>query len=429
MKSRLSINLLFMLVLSLLIIPAAFAQENRDPSSSDNTGAFAQTTDNFARDNIEVTYIGSDPVPETSNRRYNYLVKEIQVNNRPNGKGNGVADFADEDLTRLIIELCDGEDMLEGFSPVGTEAGIDYVAIVSESSVGTGLAWFTDEDFDADGPTAGDERIFSIIVAGTYYEGLIAVQVQTGSGDTYIRYVPGPVCADCTDASLIPFWDATTNPVTSDGDGMATVVLNAPHGLKIIKLAAPSSNIALVEVRVPGTDDVLDFAGSDALTGGENSGFKQLDFFGFPWDIPAEVELVFAALDQGSSSFYLEFTDCCLQTARVDPVLQLFDTATGTEADGTLPAAFNLQQNYPNPFNPETVLRFDLPASAQVRLAVYDLLGREVKVLLSGSLPAGAHAVRWDGRDASGRTAASGVYLYRLVAGSFTQTRHMTLLR
>jgi hypothetical protein len=65
----------------------------------------------------------------------------------------------------------------------------------------------------------------------------------------------------------------------------------------------------------------------------------------------------------------------------------------------------------PNPFNPSTELHFDLESTDAVTLAVFDLAGRHVRTLLSGQLPAGAHRVRWDGRDAAGRFVASGIYL------------------
>ena len=89
-----------------------------------------------------------------------------------------------------------------------------------------------------------------------------------------------------------------------------------------------------------------------------------------------------------------------------------------------LPAEFALSQNYPNPFNPETVIEFALPQSGDVSLVVYNLRGEEVALLLSGTMPAGNHRVSWDAS-----RLASGVYLYRLQAGDFVQTRKMLLLK
>jgi subtilisin family serine protease len=89
-----------------------------------------------------------------------------------------------------------------------------------------------------------------------------------------------------------------------------------------------------------------------------------------------------------------------------------------------LPEAFSLEAAYPNPFNPVTTLRYALPEAATVRLVVYDLLGREVARLVEGVQQAGYHAVAFDGA-----RLASGVYLYRLEAGTFVQTRRMTLVK
>ena len=88
------------------------------------------------------------------------------------------------------------------------------------------------------------------------------------------------------------------------------------------------------------------------------------------------------------------------------------------------PTAYALDQNYPNPFNPSTEIRFALPEATDVRLAVYDALGREVARLADGPMGAGYQHVRFD---ASGLP--SGVYLYRLEAGTFTQTNRMVLMK
>jgi hypothetical protein len=94
-----------------------------------------------------------------------------------------------------------------------------------------------------------------------------------------------------------------------------------------------------------------------------------------------------------------------------------------------VPEVSYLAQNYPNPFNPMTRVEFGLVAPGRVSLRIYDAAGRLVRVLAEGDRPAGRYAELWDGRDASGRAVASGVYFYRLDAGAFTQTRKMILLR
>ncbi len=93
------------------------------------------------------------------------------------------------------------------------------------------------------------------------------------------------------------------------------------------------------------------------------------------------------------------------------------------------PALFELSQNMPNPFNPATSISFTIPASGMVKLAVYNALGQEVRTLVNGHLAAGVHSVVWNGRDSAGRATTSGIYFYRLEAGSLSATKKLTLLR
>ena len=93
-------------------------------------------------------------------------------------------------------------------------------------------------------------------------------------------------------------------------------------------------------------------------------------------------------------------------------------------APSAVPAHFALGQNYPNPFNPETVISGQWTGDSQVRLVVYDVLGREVAIMADGRYPAGKYSFTFDGRNL-----ASGVYFYRLSAGNDVLTRKMMLLK
>ena len=111
-----------------------------------------------------------------------------------------------------------------------------------------------------------------------------------------------------------------------------------------------------------------------------------------------------------------------------DGALRLLDVAAAVQADAT-PKAFSLAQNAPNPFNPATQIAFETPADGPVNLTVYNLLGQRVRVLVDERRVAGRYVATWDGKDEIGRPAATGLYLYRLTAPGFTQTRKMLLLR
>jgi hypothetical protein len=92
--------------------------------------------------------------------------------------------------------------------------------------------------------------------------------------------------------------------------------------------------------------------------------------------------------------------------------------------DKNIPHEYRLSQNYPNPFNPSTTIEFDLPKTSEVSLKVFNILGEEVVTLISDRLSAGTYSYEWDASNL-----ASGVYLYRLKAGNYVETRKMVFMR
>ena len=117
----------------------------------------------------------------------------------------------------------------------------------------------------------------------------------------------------------------------------------------------------------------------------------------------------------------------------VDDVELTFDggdgVTAGAEQDPSLPATFALLQNAPNPFNPVTVIRYELPIPAHVRIDVFTVSGRHVRTVADEYREAGYGRVVWDGTDATGRKVASGVYVYGMRAGDFTSRKRMVLLK
>ena len=110
-----------------------------------------------------------------------------------------------------------------------------------------------------------------------------------------------------------------------------------------------------------------------------------------------------------------------------------------SELTGAAPERFSLSQNYPNPFNPATEIKYTLPKTAKVTLAIYNTLGQKVKTLVSQRQDAGQYKTIWDATDDSGRKAASGVYLYQITVlpagrnngagGRFHAVKKLVLLR
>ena len=130
-------------------------------------------------------------------------------------------------------------------------------------------------------------------------------------------------------------------------------------------------------------------------------------------------------------------TDTLLATYFLNPDLgyvagtkgKVFKTTTGgvigiNQISTELPTNFSLEQNYPNPFNPVTNIKFSIPKLANVKLAVYDLLGREVESLVNQQLTPGTYEVNWNAAKFS-----SGIYMYRLVSNDFSMVKKMSLIK
>lgn len=108
----------------------------------------------------------------------------------------------------------------------------------------------------------------------------------------------------------------------------------------------------------------------------------------------------------------------------------IFKTSlTGIDDDVFIPTDFALYQNIPNPFNPTTSIVFDIPEQIHVHLTIYDLTGRLVRTLINSEKSVGTHRIVWDGYHDDGRLAAASVYVYRIHAGSFIQTKKMVFVR
>ena len=94
-----------------------------------------------------------------------------------------------------------------------------------------------------------------------------------------------------------------------------------------------------------------------------------------------------------------------------------------------IPNEYSLHHNYPNPFNPSTTIMYDIPEAGYTRLFIYDLLGREVAILVNKKIDAGYYNVRWDGRNQYGQSVGAGVYFYQIQSNGFIRTHKMLLLK
>ncbi len=121
----------------------------------------------------------------------------------------------------------------------------------------------------------------------------------------------------------------------------------------------------------------------------------------------------------------------CGETYALSPfAVGVADGLSDASGEGNiLPLKFKLGQNFPNPFNPSTKISYDLPQKSDVEIAVYNIIGQKVRVLVNRSQPAGQYEVIWDGLDEQGQMVATGVYLYQIKAGNLTQTKKMVLMK
>lgn len=128
--------------------------------------------------------------------------------------------------------------------------------------------------------------------------------------------------------------------------------------------------------------------------------------------------IVFGVNNSTTTGLVLE----AIEVDKISPSEVEVNIESGTNGD--LPSEFALNQNYPNPFNPSTSIKFDLPVNADVQLSVYNMLGQKVMTLVNGKMEAGFHQVTFNAG-----SLASGMYIYRLDAGSFVSTKKMMLIK
>jgi hypothetical protein len=112
------------------------------------------------------------------------------------------------------------------------------------------------------------------------------------------------------------------------------------------------------------------------------------------------------------------------QTTRPNVCLKMNLLVGNSNNSTQLPDVFSLEQNYPNPFNPVTKITYSVPKQSLVTIKIYDILGREVAALVNGVNQAGIYEVEWNAMNY-----ASGVYLYKMTAGDYTNVKKMVIIK
>lgn len=133
-------------------------------------------------------------------------------------------------------------------------------------------------------------------------------------------------------------------------------------------------------------------------------------------------------LQSTDTLIYNLITDTTYQLPQLAPDGNYCPPEAGVD-NASVPENFELFPAYPNPFNPTTTLRYDLPEATKVIIMIYDLMGRDIKTLVNHQQKAGYKSVVWDATNDLGEPVSAGIYLYRISAGDFHQTKKMVLLK
>jgi hypothetical protein len=156
-----------------------------------------------------------------------------------------------------------------------------------------------------------------------------------------------------------------------------------------------------------------------------------VDTVEFTVDLPDTANLLEAPSyeDNGSYKMYVLAFDSWGAFSSSDTISFTINMPlVGIESEA-LPKVFALHQNYPNPFNPTTMIKYDLPKESNVKLVIYDLMGREVRTLVSAKQSAGYKAIQWDSKNNAGRFVSSGYYICVMNAGEFHKNIKMILMK
>lgn len=324
-------------------------------------------------------------------------------------------------------------------------------SMISDGAGGAIVTWTSGNVF-AQRITGGGSRLWpstGVRMGAATYNQRDCVLVSDGAGGAIVAWDDGEIIAQRVSPDGVVLWNehgvhlctASTfayNPaIAADDRGGAVVAWQdermewAEIDLYAMRVEADGNRIATllenyaaaltgdgvrIEWRLSEIDQDVSFI--VMRSAGETGPFEELASSGVVRD-----GLSFSFTDTGweAGATYWYRVDVCVGAER----RELF--RTGSVATPALP--FALYQNAPNPFNPSTTIRFYVPDPRAVTLDVYDASGRLVRRLTEGNREKGVHSVLWDGRDAVGRDAGSGMYFARLKAGKEIKSRKMTLLR
>lgn len=260
------------------------------------------------------------------------------------------------------------------------------------------------------------------------FSGFLPVNDSTAVGQGFVSY------------TILPDPNSQTHDVI---DAKATIVfddndpIDTPAIFNTIDAEAPTSRANPLPAQVADTTFVVTWSAQDDSAA---SGIQDVTLYssvdGEPFQVAAsgitDTSFTFTGEFGRSYGFFTIARDNAGNVERFKTAAEAtidIVTSITDENQTEIPKEFALEQNYPNPFNPTTVIKYRLKTDAEVKLAIYNILGQKVRKLVNKKQSAGFYSIEWDGLNEQGATVASGVYVYRIVAEDFVQTKKMLLLR
>jgi photosystem II stability/assembly factor-like uncharacterized protein len=227
-----------------------------------------------------------------------------------------------------------------------------------------------------------------------------------------------------TNFNLYSVYFSNADTLTAVGaDTANSLILRTTNG-GVLPIELTSFSASLVNNSVVlswKTETEVNNYGFDVERSSANAGWQKIGFVDGSGNSNSPKNYSFTDNPSGGTSFSYR-----LKQIDVDGSFKYYDAVTINLSASSQP---QLLQNSPNPFNPSTIIKFYIPNTSDVTIRIYDILGREVTTLINQQTTAGYHNVYWNGKNSRGENVSSGVYLYRLTAGSFSETKKMNLLK
>jgi len=288
-------------------------------------------------------------------------------------------------------------------------------------------------DIDGDSLTYSAITDTSAVIADIIMDTLLLSAIDNWNGNSSIMVV----VSDGSEADTTSF-ELTVNAVN---DMPLSFILNDQDSIFITMDNYSSDSIVFtwdeaVDVDVDGDELLYDFTASLLVNGQVMTEYSLSSLNNT--EIKIDHQSVFDAIFTAEAmSGELEWDVSVYDTSEVEVLSENGPLSLAIDASDAvlyineelLPDVFALHQNYPNPFNPITTLRYDLPENSDVTIIIYDMLGRQVKTLVSQSQEAGYKSIIWNATNDYGKPVSAGIYLYQIQAGEYISTKKMVLLK